>query len=449
MTDKLYQHTAVGALPNSDERCDAPKCHQETRVAVQEEILSWIIHGDTDRVQRKIKWLTGPAGTGKTAIMGSIAETCQVSGELAAAFFFSSFSASSDRKSKKRFIPTLAYQLLQDLRLEHVAKHILASVERDPSIFDKRLSTQLQELILRPLGESQLMERPASYPKVILIDGLDECEANQYHDLVVMDRRQAPRSKEQDQTEILEVLLQAVQDPCFPFRIIVASRPEHAIRRFFSQETVAAHSVEIFLDNQYNPDADIELFLRSKFTDIRRRYNLLETWPTEKMIKSLVSNASGQFIYAATVLRFVETPINPPHIQLDQVLALRSDSASDPFAAMNALYTAVLSTSPNPLLAATWIVQQGKIQDHFTVAAAIRSFMESYAGETEYLFSNVASLVSIAKTGTDSSSLLRLYHKSLLDFLLEPARSGNLYVTMEDEARFSTSCYVRVLKSES
>lgn len=443
----MYQHTAVGALHNSDERCDAPKCHEDTRVAVQEEILSWINHGDVDAVPKRIKWLTGPAGTGKTAVMGTIAEICQAREDLAAAFFFASFSASTDRKSKKRFVPTLAYQLLQNRSLRRLRDRILASVKRDAAIFDKRLSDQFEELILRPLREMPPMESPC--PKVILIDGLDECEAIQYHDLMAIERRQQPRSKEQDQTEILEVLLRAAEDPYFPFRIIIASRPEHVIRQFFSGPRASALSTEIFLDQKYNPDADIELFLRSRFADIRRRYSLSEPWPTDWMISALVSNASGQFIYAATVLRFVETPINPPHVQLEQILALRTDSSSNPFAVLDALYNAVLSTSPNPSLAAVWIVQQDKIRDSFKMANAARWLMESFTGETEFLFSNLASLVAVSGPASpaDTPYLLRLYHKSLFDFLVDPARSRKLHVSVEDETRFTTECYLKILKS--
>ena len=109
----LREHVAAGALHNSAERCDAPKCHPETRVAVQDEVVSWIHHGDRDGEPKKIMWVTGPAGTGKTAIMGSVADTCQAKGILGASHFFSSFSGSEDRRFKRHLIPTLAYQLVQ------------------------------------------------------------------------------------------------------------------------------------------------------------------------------------------------------------------------------------------------------------------------------------------------------------------------------------------------
>ncbi|KAJ2922532.1 hypothetical protein H1R20_g14563, partial [Candolleomyces eurysporus] len=297
--EKLREHIAAGALHNSAERCDAPKCHKETRVAVQDEVVSWIRHGDRDGVPKKIMWVTGPAGAGKTAVMGSVADTCQRKGILAATHFFSSFSGSANRRSKRFLVPTLAYQLVQHKALPQVAERILLAVEQNPAVFDQMLE-------------------PPEWPSAILIDGLDECEADQYHDTA---RSNAPlRSKEDDQTEILSVLKKAAKDPAFPFRIVIASRPEHAIKHFF---TNVANSVarELFLDEKYNPDADMALFLASKFAKIRRRYRLPSSWPGKHVSRTLINNASGQFIYVATIVRFIEGEGHPDQC-LKQILQL-------------------------------------------------------------------------------------------------------------------------------
>ncbi|KAJ2927066.1 hypothetical protein H1R20_g9981, partial [Candolleomyces eurysporus] len=229
--ERLQEHIAAGAMHNSAERCDAPKCHPETRVAVREEITSWIMHGDGDAQPTKILWVTGPAGTGKTAIMGSIADTCQEDGSLAACFFFSSFSGSANRRSKRCMVFTLAYQLIQHVSLHQVKRQILAAIECNPAIFEQKLEVQLHQLILQPLRDCRGSSDVSTWPKVIVIDGLDECEAEQYHD---NSQTNVPtRSKEDDQTEILSILYKAASAQDFPFRIIIASRPEHIIHSFF------------------------------------------------------------------------------------------------------------------------------------------------------------------------------------------------------------------------
>ncbi|RXW13081.1 hypothetical protein EST38_g12773 [Candolleomyces aberdarensis] len=331
--EKLREHIAAGALHDSAERCDAPKCHPETRVAVQDEVDSWICDGDSDDAPKEIMWVTGPAGSGKTAIMGSVADTCQGKGTLGATFFFSSFSGSVDRRSKRCFVPTLAYQLVQHDAMDQVAEQILSTVERNPAIFEQRLDVQLDQ--------------------VILIDGLDECEADQYHDTA---RSNAdPRSKEEDQIEILSVLKKAASDPDFPFRIVIASRPEHVIQSFFTE---VAHSVtrKLFLDEKYNPDADMELFLESKFASMRRRCHLSSSWPSENVRQTLIANASGQFIYVATVGRFMEGSAGDPDQLLNQVLRLPGIKAcANPLAPLDALYTHILNSSPDPHLSILWL----------------------------------------------------------------------------------------------
>ncbi|KAJ2936219.1 hypothetical protein H1R20_g875, partial [Candolleomyces eurysporus] len=229
--EKLREHIAAGALHNSAERCDAPKCHPETRVAAQDEVVSWICDGDSDDDRKEIMWVTGPAGSGKTAIMGSVADTCQGKGTLGATHFFSSFSGSANRRLKRYLVPTLAYQFVQHKAMAQVAAQILSAVEENPAIFEQNLGVQFDQLILEPLRTCRSHPPLREWPKVILIDGLDECEAEQYQNTARSDV--PPRSKEDDQIEILSVLKKAASDPNFPFRIVIASRPEHAIKRFF------------------------------------------------------------------------------------------------------------------------------------------------------------------------------------------------------------------------
>ncbi|RXW12167.1 hypothetical protein EST38_g13687 [Candolleomyces aberdarensis] len=420
----------TGALHNSAERCDAPKCHPETRVAVQEEAVSWICHGDSDDECKGIMWVTGPAGSGKTAIMGSLADTCQGKSILGATHFFSSFSGSANRRSKRYLVPTLAYQFVQHKAMTQVAEQILSAVELNPVVFDQKLEVQLDQLILKPLRACRNRPSLPEWPKVILIDGLDECEADQYHDTTRSDI--SPRSKEEDQTEILSVLKKAASDPDFPFRIVIASRPEHAIQSFFTE---VAHSVtrRLFLDEKYNPDADMELFLESKFASIRRRCHLPSSWPNEDVRGTLIANASGQFIYVATVGRFMEESAGDPDQLLSQVLQLPGIKAcANPLAPLDALYTHIINSSSDSHLSIVWlnlIFREKCFEDQYVFqgAAFVRLYLESYPGQASHVFGNLNSLVSAPSMGNHRSRY-RLYHKSLVDFLQDRSRSGTLYV---------------------
>ncbi|KAJ2929182.1 hypothetical protein H1R20_g7908, partial [Candolleomyces eurysporus] len=304
---ELASRIAAGAIHDSAERCDAPKCQPETRVAVQDDLYSWIVDGDREsEPPKKMKWMTGPAGSGKTAVMGSLAERCAPDGLLSATFFFASWSASIGRRRKTAFVTTIAHQLAE--HREDLKNAISNAIENKPSIFEKNLHTQMEALILAPLREVALQPDRPRLRGAIIIDGLDECEAEQYHDTTSTGIGVKPvRTNAQDQLEILQVLRAASSDPCFPFRILVASRPERVFREFFdpgNNATSFAKKLDLYED--YNADADITLFLEAHFNQIRRRYNLPPSWPPPGAIQTLVENASGQFIYAATVIRFFD-----------------------------------------------------------------------------------------------------------------------------------------------
>jgi hypothetical protein len=177
------------------------------------------------------------------------------------------------------------------------------------------------------------------------------------------------------------------------------------------------------------------LFLEAKFAEIRREYRLSASWPSSDVKQTLVENASGQFIYVATAMRFIEESSAPPQELLDQVMALRrQDVSANPFALLDALYTHILNSSPKPLLAARWLslifrTNYLGISD-FDQSFSVRFtqlFLESSPGEASFVFRGLNSLVSIPPPD-DHTSPYSLFHKSLTDFLKDPSRCGSLYV---------------------
>ncbi|KAJ3509647.1 hypothetical protein NMY22_g16227 [Coprinellus aureogranulatus] len=393
----LLGNICADAVHNSDARCDAPKCHPQTRKAVQGEIINWMIDGEDDAEQKTILWLSGPAGAGKTAIAGSIAETCEEKGLLAGSFFFSSFSTEEERRSKRCLVATLVYCMLQHEGMQPLRPVILSIIERDPAIFRKRdLSV-------------------SSIPKVIIVDGLDEVEAADSRQLE--DKLEARDRNESDQLDILSALLELAKHPSVPFRIVVVSRPERAIRDFFDSEDAKVVTRHIFLDDKYNPASDIMLYLKAKFAEVRRRYRLPPSWPTEKALTELVNRASGQFVYASTVVRFItQNGTIPPQERLERILSLRLHGGqSHPLASLDTLYLHILMSSPDPPLAARWlgVIDYGLGPLH---APFVRKCLEDYRGQAEHLLENLASLVHLPPA-QDYFSPYRLFHKSLSDFL--------------------------------
>lgn len=101
-------------------------------------------------------------------------------------------------------------------------------MDRQPDIFDRSLREQAERLILGPFRLIGDQGGTVKWPKIIIIDGLDEVVATQDKEPT---HQHSLRTAEGDQVEILDVLLTLSQSPSFPFRIFIASRPERAILR--------------------------------------------------------------------------------------------------------------------------------------------------------------------------------------------------------------------------
>jgi hypothetical protein len=75
---------ADDAFHNSNEPCDAPKCHPHTRVAVLDNIMKWVIESEAE--EDFMMWLFGPT------------ELAEERGLLIGTFFFSRSSSRHRRE---------------------------------------------------------------------------------------------------------------------------------------------------------------------------------------------------------------------------------------------------------------------------------------------------------------------------------------------------------------
>ncbi|RXW19721.1 hypothetical protein EST38_g6136 [Candolleomyces aberdarensis] len=427
--NKLQAEIAAGAIHDSRERCDAPKCHPDTRVAVQDDLYNWIVDGDGESERpKKIKRVTGPAG---------------------ATFFFASWSASIGRRRKTAFVTTIAHQLAQHQK--DLKNAISTAMENNPGVLEKNLHVQMETLVLAPLREVEHQSEGPGLRGAIIVDGLDECEAEQYHDTTSTGSRATPtRTNAQDQFEILQVLQAASLDPHFPFRILVASRPERVFREFFDPEiNPTSFAPKLDLNVEHNADADITLFLEAQFDLIRRRYNFPPSWPPPGTIRTLVENASGQFIYAATVIRLFDTAHREaPKALLDAILKMEATrkTSSNPLEQLDALYMRILESSPDPPLSVRWIHVIDWIDSS---APDINMLLQTDAesNEAEHLLGTLHSLIQIPPPSDQTTAKYGFYHKSLLDFLGDPGRCGKLYVERSERCMFIWEAFVRVCAS--
>ncbi|KAJ2917317.1 hypothetical protein MD484_g3111, partial [Candolleomyces efflorescens] len=442
----LMEKIATNALHDSDVRYDAPKCDEDTRVEVTNELMEWM----QDRTApQRLLCMTGAAGAGKSCLQQTVAEKCGESGILAASYFIS--STDPTRNTAEPVIPTIAYQL--GLHNSALRRSIGTAIERDSLVFKKSLVAQTTALIVRPVENLRRMGVDlSSLPYVILIDGLDECISTDLK-----------RKAEDRQEELLTAIRQCLLENDLPFRIFIASRPEWAI---YTALQPGGHlhdlAYHIQLSDKYDATADMRRYLWRRFKEIGLQ-NHNPQWFSENEVETLVEAGSGQFIYVATVYKFISERRTTPRARLEAVLRWtpHDGQAARPFEALDALYYSILLAAKEAYEAVDthrgrdflllFRVFHVNINNFYTTAFIIRHSadrlsallrLEPQAEET--LVSDLRSLAALEKD-EDGELRLRLYHKSFSDFLQEPSRAKDLFVPESRVYMHLARCLMRYI----
>ncbi|KAF8816014.1 hypothetical protein BYT27DRAFT_6483767 [Phlegmacium glaucopus] len=431
----LHRNIESGAFHDSGERFDAPKCHPNTRKAVIERIMRWV----RDANPEDVLWLYGSAGVGKSALGQKIAEMCADPklGLLVASFFFARTIPS--RNNEKRLISSIAYQLAQNI--PETQTYIESAVRGDPEIINKSLEAQIKTLIIQPLENACATVRRSvarEWPRLIIIDGLDECRGPAI------------------QCSIIRLLSKALHDIQFPLILLIASRPEPHIRSAFN---LLDNCLDIHLDDSHESDADIKAFFISRFEEIKQKHPLAKfipsSWPSAEIIDRLVRKSSGQFIYASTVMKNLESPHDHPRRLLDDMMG--SADADIPYKEVDTLYSQIFSRVRAQHLATTLKIFGFlffRCPDA-TAEPVTPEFMAHLIGlkeeDVHLCLSELHSILYVPPPGHQSSGLgseIKIIHASLEDYLVDKLRSEKYYL---DERAFHTdiagqgACQIRTL----
>jgi len=422
------EEVSPNAFYDSDNRADPPKCHENTRVAVITKIVDWVTSpidtdtfmdwlcspDSTDQTDDFMLWLYGPAGAGKTAIARRVAELCEAQGLLLASFLF--FRSDPKRNTMKPLVANIAYCVSRVIPSTH--EFIINTIEADPLILESSIEVQLTKLIFQPLQllASRGYDFSGKFPRLVVIDGLDEC----------LDKGA--------QTHLIQFLASAMAQNQLPVRFLIVSRPEAHIKlavALASQKITISH---LELNNDFQPDEDIRRFLTDKFREIKTchpyRSGIPSLWPSEQQMDELICKASGQFIYASLVVRFINSACNSPMRQLDIILGLRPPINHDlPFAELDALYTFILSCTNNPdlvldILGVHCALSAGGVFDDSSVVIIESVLNLEYDDVCAYL-SPLNSLLAVNFEERDDMHGIFFHHTSFGDFLDNPERSKN------------------------
>ncbi|KAJ7450105.1 hypothetical protein FB451DRAFT_1146400 [Mycena latifolia] len=420
--DILRPSVVTEALHNSGERFPEPACHPGTRTVVLEELKSWSVNTNP---QSAILWLHGCAGMGKSAIAQMFAADCQTQGRLGASFFFR--RGHPKRGTWHGLFTTLAYQLA--MSVPELLLPVQQAMDADKLVVGRAMPVQFRKLFLEPLKNTAGLQ----FMPVIVLDGLDECANHKV------------------QQQILCLFIDVIHNHHLPIRLLIASRPEPHIREILETEetsVICRHS-HLSADN-----SAIRIYFRDEFSRIRTEYmargiNLGTMWPAPQAVQHLVNKSSGIFIYATTVIRFIEDEYDHPADRLASVLSLDPRST----APLDDLYTEILSVMPQELqqlriLRAIW--QGTKDGSRRMDPEQMDSLLVLRPGTSRLALRGLHSLFHIppiCPRFNKDPDYVRPLHASLRDYLEDSRRSGKWCVSSPWLASDYLHCVIQSLSS--
>jgi hypothetical protein len=148
-----------------------------------------------------------------------------------------------------------------------------------------------------------------------------------------------------------------------------------------------------------------------------------------------VKKSSGQFIYAATVMRILGNPSTVPALSLERVHGIAPPAKNSPFAHLDAMYIYILSVVDDHEATQDILAAREFHERHFNYAekyttATIKKFLRYYNPRyTEMFFESCLSELTAIIQHRDNK--LVFYHASVSDFLLDQSRSNKFYVDLD------------------
>ncbi|KAF7377533.1 NACHT domain-containing protein [Mycena sanguinolenta] len=365
----ILRHAAASdAFHDSAERYPQPKCHAETRTQILEDLWLWSSEVNASNMTL---WLQGPAGAGKSAIAQSFCQKLEAHYYLGASFFFKRGHPS--RGIGNKLFPTLAYQLA--LCQPELKQAISGIVEDDPSILDRALSIQLRKLIIDPCRQA-IRNRPL----VVVIDGLDECDDQEI------------------QREILRSIGNAIRQGPLPLHFFITSRPEPHIDESFTSALRGIHR-SVNIDQSFD---DVRTYLLDEF------------------------KSSGYFVYASTVVKFIDDKEFRPTERLEMILGIKEANDESPYAALDQLYIQILcQIRARPRLLRILTVVAAKLN---LSLRHIEQLLGLELGDVRLTLRGLQSVIGLEDSCFDDNSPPVVHHASFYDFLPNPQRAGIFHV---------------------
>ncbi len=273
-------------------------CLPDTRVKILQEARDWLKDCES---ARNILWIVGAPGAGKSTIATTLArELANKPPFLTKAPSFAKFFSKRDKPTLRdpgKIWRTLAYSLAAySQAVDHngvKAALMITLSEKNSHPRDDSVIDQFNSLIKWPLETAFvktvfLLHKTNCPQVVIIIDALDECNSanvDRWHSL-------------------LDSLTRWTELPGI-FKLVVTSRDHFDIRATLGN---ASCQIDLTTGGNVSDDStnDIRKFFKMKFAEIRKKYpGLPSDWPSEAAMEEMTYYAAGLFIWADMVVKYV------------------------------------------------------------------------------------------------------------------------------------------------
>jgi len=164
-------------------------------------------------------------------------------------------------------------------------------------------------------------------------------------------------------------------------------------------------------------------------------------WPGEDVVDQLVDKASGQFIYATTVMPYIMFEYHSPEERLAIIRGLLETPPGDkPYLNLDELYTHIVRNATRGgdilqilalLISINQLVSTANAPAgtfaHLCSPPKLGEILGLKRGEVRRCLRDMHSVINIGDDNHD----IRVYHKSFSDFLLDPSRSKEFAIDLQ------------------
>jgi len=280
------------------------RCMEGTRQFILDHTMAWV----TNPQETNTYWFYGSPGVGKTSLAHSICEKLHNQKHLAGAFFCR--RDDPDLSELRNILPTLINALAGTFP---PFRSIVADrLRNDRNLTSKSMNGSLFLDFIRSLP------RQPKHPLVFVIDALDEC------------------GNTQSRPGVLKVLTAAAAQATW-LKVIITSRPEVDIQRFFDASNRPSHLQYDLMADQEASD-DLRAFARDQLNSVAAKWHLSTPWPEESLFNRVISHANGLFIFIKTFALTLEKSEDPEEC----LEATLQDSAGTGLGPLYGLYSSIL-----------------------------------------------------------------------------------------------------------